>query len=268
MEFFLLNFGTANWRTICDLIHPSPKKHFQCKYFQDAVFEHPNPDKVIDENNAKLPKDSLVYQAKRANKENIVGLLQQYPYLSECYSFLRKKLLKLDDDDNGNNNRRRHRGHNLYQGGFGGDINYDRSMEGIEAKIKNLECLGFSRHEALCALSTNNLNVEFAAQWLFDENNKERCTEINAASYYEYDFKKKMDEAIPAEAKHILAENAPLEEVLWWYDELHSVEVEMEVLERLKESYEQKRSIFNEDSKRSNYGKLLERILSFQEREY
>eukprot|EP01083_Nonionella_stella_P237588 833339_1 len=81
-------------------------------------------------------------------------------------------------------------------------------------------------------------------------------------------IKKKMDEAIPAEAKHILAENAPLEDVLWWYDELHSVEVEMEVMERLKESYEKKQNIFNDDSPRSNYGKLMERILLFRQEKY
>jgi len=141
-------------------------------------------------------------------------------------------------------------------------------MEGIESKVSTLECLGFSRHEALCALSKNNLNVEFAAQWLFDENNKDLCNGIDAATYYEYDFKKKMDMAIPAEAKHILAENGPLEDILWWYDELHSVEVEMEVLERLKDSLEKKQSIFNDDSPRSNYGKLMERILSFREKKY
>ena len=225
LEFFLLNFGTSNWKLICDLIHPNPKKHFQCKYFQNAVFENKNDDQVIDENNKKLPKNSLVYQAKRANKENIVGLLQKYPYLSECYSYLRKKLLTIDDNnDRGNVNNRgrggrrgRYRGgYGQYRGGFGGAINNDNSMDGIESKIKSLICLGFSRHEALCGLSKNYLNVENAAEWLFDENNKNSCTDIQEKSYYQYDYKKKMDEAIPAEAKHILAENAPLEDVLWF----------------------------------------------------
>eukprot|EP01083_Nonionella_stella_P275339 935054_1 len=77
-----------------------------------------------------------------------------------------------------------------------------------------------------------------------------------------------MDEAIPPEAKHILAENAPLEDVLWWYDELHSVEVEMEVMQRLKDSLERKENIFNDDSQRSNYGKLMERLLLFREQKY
>eukprot|EP00483_Globobulimina_turgida_P001484 UN01486 len=42
----------------------------------------------------------------------------------------------------------------------------------------------------------------------------------------------------------------------------------MEVMERLKESYEKKENIFNDDSPRSNYGKLMERILSFREQKY
>ena len=273
LEFFLLNFGTANWKLICDLIHPNPKKHFQCKYFQNAVFENKNDDKVIDKDNKKLPKKSLVYQAKRVRKENIVELLQQYPYLSECYSYLRKKLLTIENDQpqqrqQQQQQQRRQRGYNQYRGGFGGEINNDRSLEGIELKIKSLVSLGFSRHEALCGLSSNVLNIESAAEWLFDENNRNKCKNISENTYYQYDYKKQKDNAIPAEAKHILAENAPLEDVLWWYDELHSMEVEMEIMERLKESWDKKINIFNDDSPRSNYGKLMERILSFQELKY
>eukprot|EP01083_Nonionella_stella_P145328 455153_1 len=251
LEFFLLNFPTANWKSICDLVHPSPKKHFQCKYFQNAVFCNKNDDAVIDENNEKLPKKSLVYQAKRANKSNIVELLQKYPYLSECYSYLRKKLLTIED--------------------AGGNANNPRaqdSMENVEMKVRCIENLGFTRHEALVALSRHHLNIEAAAEWLFDGNNKDSCANVDETTYYRYDYKKKMDEAIPPEAKHILAENAPLEDVLWWYDELHSVEVEMEVMQRLKDSLERKENIFNDDSQRSNYGKLMERLLLFREQKY
>eukprot|EP00485_Elphidium_margaritaceum_P010995 CAMPEP_0202698592 /NCGR_PEP_ID=MMETSP1385-20130828/11867_1 /ASSEMBLY_ACC=CAM_ASM_000861 /TAXON_ID=933848 /ORGANISM="Elphidium margaritaceum" /LENGTH=839 /DNA_ID=CAMNT_0049355345 /DNA_START=73 /DNA_END=2592 /DNA_ORIENTATION=+ len=293
LEFFLLNFGTANWKLICDLIHPNPKKHFKCDYFQPAIFEPQNGDDAgIADNNAQLPIDSLVYQAKRVNKDNIVALLHAHPYLSHCYSYLRKRLLSVganNDDNNGDdedgnveqskrnkNNRKRGRrgginaprGYNQYRGGFGGAINSDNTLEGIEQKIKNLMYLGFTRHEALCALSTNVLNVESGAEWLFDENNREKCKTIASSTYFDYDLASQKDAAIPSEAKHILAENAPLEDILWWYDELHSMEVEMEVLERLKESFEQGRAIFSADSPRSNYGKLMERILSFREQKY
>lgn len=133
-------------------------------------------------------------------------------------------------------------------------------------KVKSLETLGFTRHEALCALSRNRLNIEFAAMWLFDPdaNNKQKCTEIDASEYFVHDVWAQRDAAIPAEAKHILAENAPLEDILWWYDELHSVEVEMTIHERLSEALQNSIEIFRANSARSNYGKLMERILQFQ----
>jgi len=236
LEFFLLNFGTANWKIICDLIHPKPSRDFQCDYFQKAVFEGTD--------GTNLPENSLVRRAQMATKDNIVDLLQQYPYLSQCYSYLRRKLLPSVDQQQ--------------QSAVGQDT---------ESKVQSLISLGFSRHEALCALNRNYLNLQNAAEWLFDENNKAQCTGVDAASYYRHDMMAQRDQAIPAEAKHIISENAPLETVVWWYDELHSAEVEMEVMERLQTALERNEEIFKDDSARSNYGKLMERILSFRDRE-
>jgi hypothetical protein len=117
LEFFLLSFGPENWRQICDLVHPSPSKDFKCDYFQRAVFEG-----LDDE---KLPENCLVRRAQSATTENIVELLQQFPYLSECYSFLRKRLLPSAEQEDA--------GH------------------GTESKVRSLVSLGF-RATKRCAL--------------------------------------------------------------------------------------------------------------------
>ena len=240
LEFFLLNFGTENWKEICDLVHPSPSKHFQCDYFQRAIFEGTD--------DSKLPENCLVRRAKMATKDNIVDLLQQYPYLSKCYSFLRKRLFSAISGQEAN----------------GGANAVNAQQNSTEQKVQSIMSLGFSRHEALVALTRNYLNIEGSAEWLFDANNKASCEGVDKSSYYRHDIEAQRDAAIPAEAKHIFSENAPLETVLWWYEELHSAEVEMEVVDRLQTALEKNEEIFGEESARSNYGKLMERILSFR----
>ena len=111
--------------------------------------------------------------------------------------------------------------------------------------MQSLVSLGFSRHEALCALTRNYLNIDASAEWLFDANNKASCGGVDAASYFRHDVVAQRDAAIPAEAKHILSEHAPLETVLWWYEELHSAEVEMEVVDRLQTAWTENEWIFD-----------------------
>ena len=212
------------------MVHPSPSRDFECGYFQRAVFEG------LDA--AKLPENCVVGRAQSATTSNIVELLQQFPYLSECYSFLRKRLLPSSSAEN--------------------------EGASTESKVQSLVCLGFSRHEALCALNRNHLSIEAAAEWLFDANNRASCEAVDAASYFRHDAVAQRDAAIPAEAKHILAEHAPLEDVVWWYEEVHSAEVEMEVVDRLQTAWSSNEPIFDRHSARSNYGKLMERILAFR----
>lgn len=118
-------------------------------------------------------------------------------------------------------------------------------------------------HEALCGLTTNHWNVQNGAVWLFDEeiNNKENCKNMEIKD-------PKKENEIPAEAKHILCENACLEDILWWYDELHSKEAEMEITNRLKNALKNNEIIFNTNSQRSNYGKLMDKLLTFREKKY
>ncbi|ETO15214.1 hypothetical protein RFI_22150, partial [Reticulomyxa filosa] len=155
-----------------------------------------------------IPVDSLVARAREVNKENVVSLLKEFSYLSQCYSYIRKKM-------------------------------------------------GFSRHYAP---RQHRSNTALASRRPF-KNNGQRAymtaTEPTEAVM------------IPAEAKHIIAENAPLEDVLWWYEELHSVEAEAEVLNRLQNTLEHEdHVVFSPESQRSNYGKIMERLLSFRQQKF
>ena len=161
LSFFLISFPKTNWRYICDLVHTNPSKHFKLNFFQKVIFnnEEKDDEKLID-------NKSLVYNAKNLNEKNVTKLLKQFPYLTQCYSYIRK------------------------------------------------------------ILGTNKL---------------------------------------PDEAKLILAQKAPLEDVFWWYDELDSKQVEQAIKKRLSSSLYNKSSLFTPDSPRSSYGKLMERLLLFKE---
>ncbi|ETO34611.1 hypothetical protein RFI_02478, partial [Reticulomyxa filosa] len=189
-------------------------------------------EKEMDvEEGPAIPVNSLVARAREVNKENVVSLLREFSYLSQCYSYIRKKLLDFSD----------------------------RTRD-TEERVSQLTTLGFSRHEALVGLRQHQSNVALAAEWLFE--NKEQCANMTATD-------PKEAATIPAEAKHIIAESAPLEDVLWWYEELHSVEAEAEVLSRLQNALEHEgQVVFSPDSQRSNYGKIMERLLSFRQQKF
>ena len=61
---------------------PIQKKHFTCDYFQNTIFN----------NSDLIPNKSFVSQCNEINKNNVIELLKEYPYLSYCYSYLRKIL--------------------------------------------------------------------------------------------------------------------------------------------------------------------------------
>eukprot|EP01084_Bolivina_argentea_P003116 5818_1 len=167
LSFFLLNFPKTNWRFICDLIHTNPKKDFpeKMEFFPKVMFNENKPESKDEE---LMPKDSMVYNAKRVTKENLVELLTKYPYLSECYSYIRTRILVNPDD------------------------------------------------------------------------------------------------TLPDSAKLILGSNAPLPDLLWWYDEFEMPQVENKICDRLSKSKD--KLIFIDDgSNKSNYGKLMERLLKFLE---
>jgi len=61
-------------------------------------------------------------------------------------------------------------------------------------------------------------------------------------------------------AQLVLAEKAPLEELLWFYHELASPETEKVIAKRLREGEQIAASA------RASYGKLMERLLYFREK--
>ncbi len=63
-------------------------------------------------------------QAKKVNAENVTELLRKFPYLSQCYAYIRRKLL-----------------------------DFSEATRSMETRVKQITTLGFSRHQALVALN-------------------------------------------------------------------------------------------------------------------
>eukprot|EP00638_Chattonella_subsalsa_P016796 CAMPEP_0117852122 /NCGR_PEP_ID=MMETSP0949-20121206/22874_1 /TAXON_ID=44440 /ORGANISM="Chattonella subsalsa, Strain CCMP2191" /LENGTH=645 /DNA_ID=CAMNT_0005700205 /DNA_START=24 /DNA_END=1962 /DNA_ORIENTATION=- len=147
LEFYLLNFPKEPWRQLSDICHSSPSD-FTLDYFQQFI------------HNGQLPEDCLVAKLQEANAGMISSLLEQYPNLFTCYSYLRK----------------------IFEG------------------------------------------------QLSDQTKKQ------------------------------LSEKAPLEDILWFYEELHSSEVENIVYSRLASG----ETIVSSGRERGSYGKLMERLLTFR----
>jgi hypothetical protein len=119
-----------------------------------------------------MPPESLVAKAKGVSRENIIALLQEFPYLIECYSYIRQKL----------------------------DVIRQPSI-------------------------------------------------------------------LPTAACKIFAESAPLEDVIWWYEEFHCTAVEPIVNQRLCECDEND-PFYLGSGQRSSYGKIMERLLYFRKKKY
>ena len=66
---------------------------------------------------------------------------------------------------------------------------------------------------------------------------------------------------LPPKARALIARHAAMEDVLWRYEELQCPETNQILSERLKE-----KDVFNPNHPRSNYGKLMERILTLREK--
>jgi hypothetical protein len=71
LEFQLLNFGTQNWKFICDLLHPNPK-HFECKYFQEFIYNYRQPQSQSQSqtNNRKNSNKNKKSSAKKNRNKN------------------------------------------------------------------------------------------------------------------------------------------------------------------------------------------------------
>ncbi|CAM9274701.1 unnamed protein product [Choristocarpus tenellus] len=86
LEFYMLNFPRQPWQEIADLVHCSPDG-FKVPYFLSFMM------------GKDPPADSIVARVFAANAEDVKGLLEDFPNLASCYSYLRSRFKgNLQDD--------------------------------------------------------------------------------------------------------------------------------------------------------------------------
>lgn len=166
----------------------------------------------------KVPTSSVVHNARTCRPSELLSVLKEFPQMLEYYSFLRRRF----------------------------STNREKS-EALEAKVRVLTDMGFSRERSLMAIK-RNLAGDQAIEWMLTEGANLTVEEV------EDQIGSK--DMVPAVITY-LAENMPLETLLWWYHELECPEVE-KITTRRVESKETLSS-----SGRSSYGKLMERLLFF-----
>jgi len=81
----------------------------------------------------------------------------------------------------------------------------------------------------------------------------------NLYTFYSY-LRKKFPTNLSPELRGKLARHAPLEDILWWYEDLHDPSVESIIFERLEAG----ETIQASGRERGDYGKLMERLLTFR----
>jgi hypothetical protein len=167
------------------------------------------------------PADSFVAEARKLRRENLVDLLRRFPRFATCYTFIRRAVK-------------------------------DSSARAAEEEklVAALGVMGFSRHQALVAYEHAGADAARAADWVLENGGVWARAPPRAE-----------DQALSDEARTLLAELAPLEDVLWYWEELECRGAEAKVTERLRAGEEIKPV-----HSRANYGKLMERLLLFRER--
>lgn len=223
LGFYLINFPPEPWRRLLDLVHAAPR-HFNLPEFQPVLYGGAD----------KAPPGSVVAIASDVTAQNVSERLRRAPeQLSDCYSFLRRRLAA--DPDVAAGLRR-------------------------EELSRSLTALGFSRGQAYAALAANGagggrrrgaVNLDAAAEWIIAHPGREQAgLPDNPAAL----LQRQAD-------RETVARLAPLEDVLWNYEELHCPAAEEAVRARLAagEALDAVRG-------RSGYAKLMERILLFRER--
>jgi len=170
---------------------------------------------------ADAPKDSMIHTAKQVTRENLAELLTKFPQLCHCYSFIRQHL-------------KAQCGHLLKD----------------EDKVRDLQIMGFSEKEARLGVANANGGVGGILNWILEHQHlMHTMIEPEAPSL------------ITTEAKAILGAKAPLEDIIWFYEELACPEVDDAINERLTAGEK-----IEAVHARANYGKLMERLLLFRER--
>jgi len=230
LEFYLLHFPVAAWRPAFDALHMSPQD-LQLEYFQAAIFEETKDGK---EGNA-IPKDSLVFKARKIARENLAKELKLEPKLANMYSFLRKSLQ---------------------------DDRPERKI--FDARVRQLTLMGFDEKHAAATAShfwsrsnsgRNAVQPDELVEWLFT--NKSQLTAGSGVI-----DKREMSD----EAKGRFAETMPLDEALWWYHELACPRAEAALQRRLEAGGDAVRRELENGRQSTAYGKLMERMLFFREK--
>lgn len=229
LQFMLLNFQPTNWRMFADIVHPA-SSDFACPYFLQCTFGKP------------YPEGSICALAESATMENIVDLIFTCPELSHYYSYLRTKLECQENTDPG-----------PPMGEMPCDI-----MDISEAVKRNLDenkILTLNQLSAYSDQELRNFGIDYrSARDLADEL---RNWGLNLRKDYEA---RKIFNILPDRAKAIIASTAAMEDVLWRYEELTCPETDRILCERLQDD-----DIFDPNHPRSNYGKLMERVLTFRD---
>eukprot|EP01083_Nonionella_stella_P226394 804050_1 len=122
-------------------------------------------------------------------------------------------------------------------------------------------------------------NAQEDEKWIDKESLVHAAKQLNASNIVQslgnheylcecYSFIRKKVPSLPDQGKIILAQNAPLPDVLWWYDEFKLSEVsgnDSKIENIICKRLETEKDIFSDDSNKSAYGKLMERLLKFLE---
>lgn len=175
---------------------------------------------------AEPPEGSMCFLAQTATKANLAARIEANHDLAACYSFFRTHFkdarTKSAEDD---------------------------------ASIAEIVGMGFSRKAALLARQQHpGLNpdaIQSCVDWII-----EHTVYIEAAADPSIVADADANSDFTRASKAAFGKYAPLEDCLWYYEELECPEVEQALHARLAAGEQ-----MNPSSPRSNYGKLMERIL-------
>lgn len=78
LEFFLMNMPKEPWKELADMCHFKPED-FSVHHFLPVMF------------GAEPPADSLLYAIQHATANDLPALLERFPVLAKCYSYIRVK---------------------------------------------------------------------------------------------------------------------------------------------------------------------------------
>jgi len=229
LEFQLLNFGVDSWKQFSDIVHPSPKD-FACDYFLQCIFGE------------NAPESSLVRIAKSCTLTNCAKMLKDYPELANLYSFLRVHMNCQENVEEVSD---------LY--------NLDLSLLELDADLKaQILGLGIVSMGELAEYSRSELISQGCPSYKLTQLYQE--LQAFGMQLRADNVPRKVIKSLPIGARVAIARNAPMEDVLWRYEELGGKRVDEIIHERLKQT-----DVFDPTHARSNYGKLMERLLTFLE---